>query len=186
MIGMSRVLASLLSAITSSRPDFFGIMMSLTTKSGWSRVATSMPSCPSRATSTANPSISKFTSSNFRITGSSSTTRTVLSGTRPMLLRRPCAEDLCSEPRFEAEGLVEPDGPDVLRGDVEQWRFPTIADAADHRAHERGPETSSSCLLVGADGADLDVAGCVHARPGHRDQRAVVVAHSEVVTQLVR
>src|SRR5438067_4260365 len=185
MIGMSRVLASPLSAITSSRPDFFGIMMSLTTRSGWSRVATSMPSCPSRATSTVNPSISKFTSSNLRITGSSSTTRTVLSGTRAMLLRRPCADDLRSQPRFEAERLVEPDGPDVLLGHVEQRRVPGVADSADHRAHECGGESATSRPFVSADRADLDVARCVHAHAGHRDQRALVVADAEVVAQLV-
>src|SRR2546423_7677734 len=181
MIGMCLVFGSPLSAITSSRPDVFGIMMSLTTRSGWSRVATSMPSCPSRATSTVNPSISKLTSSNFRITGSSSTTRTVLSGTRPMLQRGPRADDLCSETRFEAESLVEPDGPDVLLSHVEQWCLPAVADAADHRAHERGRKTSASRPFVGADGADLDVARGMHAHPGHRDQRAVVLPDPEVV-----
>src|SRR4051794_17148775 len=88
-MGIAVVSGSPLSSVTSSSPDFFGIMMSLTITSGWSRRATAMPSSPSWATRTSKPSISKLTSRSFRMTGSSSTTSTLLSGIAAIVATRP-------------------------------------------------------------------------------------------------
>src|SRR5437763_5262510 len=186
MIGMSRVAGSPLRATTSSRPDFFGIMMSLTTTSGRLSHATSMPSCPSRARRTSNPSISKFTSSSLRITGSSSTTRTVLSATRSMLLRGARADDLGSQTRFESEPFVDTDRTDVLFRHVEQRGLSSIADSTDEVTHQGGGQPAATGALVGAHRADLDVARSVHAHPGHGDEDAVVVTDAQIVAELDR
>src|SRR4051812_2753579 len=186
MIGISLVLVSPFNATTSSSPDFLGIMMSLTTTSGWLLRATSMPSSPSCATNTVNPSISKLTSSSLRITGSSSTTRTMLSGTWSMLLRGSRAEDLGSQPHLEAEPFVDGDGAGVVLRDVEHRRLAAITDPSDQIAHEGGCQTSTPRCDIRAHRADLDVSRCVHPYARHGDQCSVVVPHAEVVAELDR